>query len=174
MSKVICISGHAQNGKDTTASILKNVLEKDNKSAIILHYADLLKYICKQYFGWDGVKDEHGRTILQHIGTDIIRKKEQDYWVNFIKSFINLFYEEFDYFIIADARFPNEIDLIKRDFDTTHIKVIRENFKSPLSEEQQKHISETALNNYVADLYIYNNGSISDLAKNIEYIKNFI
>lgn len=174
MSKVICISGHAQNGKDTTASILKNVLEKDNKSAIIMHYADLLKYICKQYFGWDGIKDENGRTILQHIGTDIIRKKEPDYWVNFIKSFINLFYEEFDYFIIADARFPNEIDLIKRDFDTTHIKVIRENFKSPLSEEQQKHISETALNNYVADLYIYNNGSISDLAKNIEYIKDFI
>ncbi len=174
MSKVICISGHAQNGKDTTASILKNVFEKDNKSAIIIHYADLLKYLCKQYFGWDGNKDEYGRTILQHIGTDIIRKKEPNYWVNFIKSFINLFYEEFDYFIIADARFPNEIDLIKTDFDVKHIRVIRENFKSPLSEEQQKHISEIALDNYSADLYIYNNGSIEDLTKNIEYIKDFI
>ena len=58
--KVICISGKAQHGKDTTAAILKELLEADGKSVKIAHFADLLKFICKTYFDWDGQKDERG------------------------------------------------------------------------------------------------------------------
>lgn len=50
--KVITISGKAQNGKDTTAGLLKAALEADGYKVLITHYADLLKYICKQFFGW--------------------------------------------------------------------------------------------------------------------------
>lgn len=56
--KVITISGKAQNGKDTTAGLLKAALEADGYKVLITHYADLLKYICKQFFGWDGQKDD--------------------------------------------------------------------------------------------------------------------
>lgn len=49
--KVITISGKAQNGKDTTAGLLKAALEADGYKVLITHYADLLKYICKQFFG---------------------------------------------------------------------------------------------------------------------------
>ena len=73
--KVITISGKAQNGKDTTARLLKDVLEDDGNTVLIAHYADLLKYICKQFFGWDGNKDEQGRHTLQYVGTDVIRKE---------------------------------------------------------------------------------------------------
>ena len=45
--KVITISGKAQNGKDTTAGLLKAALEADGYKVLITHYADLLKYICK-------------------------------------------------------------------------------------------------------------------------------
>lgn len=58
MKKVICISGKAQHGKDTTATILKAALEGRNNKVLIFHYADLLKYLCKEYFGWNGEKDE--------------------------------------------------------------------------------------------------------------------
>ena len=48
--KVICISGKAQNGKDTTANILKGFMEHDNYKVRIIHYADLLKFICRSIF----------------------------------------------------------------------------------------------------------------------------
>ena len=61
-TKVVCISGHARSGKDTVAKILHDQLVKDNTEVLITHYADLLKYICKTFFNWNGKKDEQGRT----------------------------------------------------------------------------------------------------------------
>ena len=58
--KVVCISGKAQHGKDTMASMIKECLEDYGKHVVIVHYADLLKYICRTFFGWDGNKDENG------------------------------------------------------------------------------------------------------------------
>ena len=58
MKKVILISGKAQNGKDTVANILREVLHENGERVLVTHYADLLKYICRNYFEWDGKKDE--------------------------------------------------------------------------------------------------------------------
>ena len=80
------ISGHAQNGKDTVASMIGNDLKKHGYRVLITHYGDLVKYICKTFFNWNGKKDDYGRTILQYVGTDIIRHAEPDYWVEFIVS----------------------------------------------------------------------------------------
>ena len=55
-------------------------------STLIVHYADLLKYMCKTFFGWNGEKDEFGRSLLQRVGTDCIRNVEPDYWVDFVIS----------------------------------------------------------------------------------------
>ena len=138
--KVITISGKAQNGKDTTAGLLKAALEADGYKVLITHYADLLKYICKQFFGWDGQKDDAGRHILQYVGTDIIRQKRPNYWVGFVTSILELFPNEWDYVLIPDCRFPNEIDYLKEaGLDTVNLRVVRKNFKSPLTPEQQVH-----------------------------------
>lgn len=162
--KVILISGKAQNGKDTVATILKDKLSSKKYRILITHYADLLKYICQNYFDWDGVKDENGRRILQYVGTDIIRKENPNFWVDFVSSMLKYFQDNWDYVIIPDCRFPNEIStMIEQGFDTVYLRVVRENFDSPLSEEQQKHPSETALDNYEPDFYIKNNGTIKDM-----------
>lgn len=143
---IICISGKAQNGKDTSAAIFKTELEKLNKKVLIVHYADYLKFICTNYFGWDGKKDIAGRALLQKVGTDIVRKKVPDFWVDSFISVINLFPGEWDYIIIPDTRFLNEINKLKSNlFKTIHVRVKRENFNSPLTKEQQMHPSETAL-----------------------------
>ena len=55
--KVIAISGHARHGKDTVAQMLQKQLQKDGHTVFITHYADLLKYICKTFFGWYVRKD---------------------------------------------------------------------------------------------------------------------
>lgn len=170
--KLICISGKAGHGKDTAAMILKNGLEIDGYNVLITHYADLLKYICRTFFDWNGEKDENGRKLLQYVGTNVVRNKNPDYWVDFVVNIIHLFYDEWDYVIIPDCRFQNEIDLMRKSgFDTTHIRIVRRNFKSPLTIEQQRHPSETALDGCVPDYYIYNDGTISDLRL---YIENWI
>ena len=161
--KVVCVSGKAQHGKDTTAGYLKEFLEAHGKKVLIAHYGDLVKYICKTFFDWDGQKDEKGRTLLQYVGTDKIRAKKPDYWVGFVESILWLFNGEWDYVLIPDCRFPNEIEYMQRNFDVTHIRVVRENFESPLNEEQQNHISETALDNYPPHILVINRWGLNDL-----------
>lgn len=164
MTEFICISGKAQNGKDTTANILAQSLQDCGKKVVIAHYADLLKYICKMWFGWNGEKDDFGRTLLQKVGTDVVRVKRPDFWVDFILDVVELFDGEWDYVIIPDTRFPNELYKLKESgYPMTHIRVVRENFVSPLSAEQQAHISETALDDEKPDLLLVNNGTIEDL-----------
>ena len=113
--KIICISGKAQHGKDTTADLLKGILEQQGNTVVVYHYADLLKFICKSYFNWNGQKDEYGRTLLQHVGTDVVRSKDPDYWVDFAIKFFNLFEHDWNYVLIPDCRFPNEIELMQLD-----------------------------------------------------------
>lgn len=167
-SKIILVSGHAQNGKDTLAEAIKHEYEHHGASVKAVHFADLLKFICRTYFGWNGEKDAEGRRILQYVGTDLVRMRKPDYWVDFVGDFLELFGENLDYVIIPDCRFPNEVTkLAERGFDTVHVRVIRDNFDNRLTEEQKNHPSETALDNFPADIYIHNNGTLDDLYKKV-------
>lgn len=164
MTKILAIGGKAQNGKDTVAAKMKELLEAKGKKVLIIHNADLLKFMAKTMFGWDGQKDDKGRQILQYIGTDVIRKQRPDYWVDFIISVLELFPNDWDYVLIPDCRFPNEIDKYKAtQFETTYIRVVRSNFVSPLTEEQQKHASEVALDNVTPDIILANDGTLDEL-----------
>ena len=153
--KIVCISGKAQHGKDTTAKLLEETLEAQGNRVLIAHYGDLVKYVCKTFFGWDGKKDEKGRTLLQRVGTDKIRAVSPDYWVDFIVSILDIFCDEWDYVLIPDTRFPNEYEIYETyGMDAILLRVVRPNFVSPLTEEQQKHASETALDDYQYDAKI--------------------
>lgn len=162
--RVILISGKAGHGKDTAAGFLKDALEADGYSVLIAHYGDLLKYICRTFFDWDGKKDKLGRTLLQKVGTDTIRMQCPDYWVSFLVNIMTFFPNEWDYVLVPDCRFPNEVEYIRRaGFDVIHLRIIREGFASPLTLGQQTHLSETALDHVPADYYIRNGGSLADL-----------
>lgn len=164
MRNFICISGKAQNGKDTSAEIFKNELAIRGHSVLVIHQADLLKYICKAFFNWNGEKDEAGRTLLQQVGTNVIRKVEPDFWVDFIAKVTGFFKDTWDYIIIPDTRFPNELEKLKADdANVFHVRVIRKDFKSPLTEEQQRHPSETALDGIESDFTLINDKGINDL-----------
>ncbi len=158
-TKVICVSGKAQHGKDTYAKILKEALEKKGKKVLVAHYADLVKYVCSTFFNWDGNKDEAGRTLLQYVGTDVVREQQPNYWVNFLKDMLLFFDGSWDFVIIPDTRFPNEIAIMKDTFPTYHCRVVRYGFESSLTEEQKNHPSETSLDNYPYDILIPNEGA---------------
>ena len=151
--------------------MMREALEADGFSVLITHYGDLVKYVCKAFFNWDGQKDEKGRTLLQFVGTDIIRAQRQDYWVGFVRDMLTFFDGQWDYALIPDCRFPNEIDVMESaGFDVKHVRVRRENFRSPLTLEQQNHPSETALDEIKPDFYVDNNGSLEDLRKAVSQL----
>lgn len=162
--KVITISGHAQHGKDTVAKMLDEKLTNDGHTVLVTHFADLLKYICKTFFGWNGKKDENGREILQYVGTNVIRERNPDYWVSFISDILSYFSDKWEYVIIPDTRFPNEIDRLReKGLDVIHMRVNRDGFINNLTPEQRAHPSETALNDVNPDYFVVNNGSIDEL-----------
>lgn len=161
--KVITISGKAEHGKDTAAMVMKYKLEMQGYSVLICHYADLLKYICTQFFSWDGNKNEEGRSLLQIVGTETIRKKRPEFWVDFIADILELFPDEWDYVLIPDTRFPNEIESMKKKFSTISVRVERPNYENHLTEEQRSHESETALDKYKFDYEIINPGTVNEL-----------
>lgn len=166
-TKIICISGHARAGKDTSAAMMREELEREGYRVLVTHYADLLKFVCQSLFEWDGQKDEAGRYLLQYIGTDVVRKREPDFWVNYVIEMLKLFPNTWDYVLIPDARFPNEVEKLKEaGFDVTHVRISR-SCENNLTERQKAHLSETALNDIVPDVTIENNGSIDDLKQNI-------
>ena len=161
--KVIEISGKSGHGKDETAKILKYKLEKLGNKVMILHFADQLKFIAAKYYDWDFLKDEKGRTLLQVLGVSA-RNKNPHYWVNIIYEIIITFFGDMDYVIIADCRFENEIYYLENQgLDVTTLRVTRLNFENNLTEEQRNHISETELDNYHFDYYIYSENNLDYL-----------
>lgn len=151
--------------------MLKDLLERSGNEVLVAHNAGLLKYICYVFFDWDGAKDESGRSLLQHVGTDVIREKDPDYWVRFIVQMIQWFGERWDYVIVPDCRFPNEIAMFKENgFDTIHIRIHRESDASGLTENQKTHASETSLDDAEFDFCIDNNGSLHQLDMKIRNI----
>ena len=179
MTNIICISGQAGAGKDTAARILRTLLSEGDRSAdktLIAHNADLLKYICEKFFSWNGYKDEAGRSLLQHIGTDVVRAKDPDFWVNFLVNILRLFPDKWDFLIVPDTRYPNEIERFKAaGHPTIHIHIERPGIVSALTQEQREHSSETALADTVPDVTICNDGEVADLpAKLIERLPQII
>ena len=169
MPKLILISGKARNGKDTAAEYFKNKIIEFGKKVAILHYADLLKYLCKQYFEWDGQKDDKGRTILQYVGTNIVRDRNPDFWVKMADEIITNVLFDKDFIIIPDCRFPNEMDYWQdTDYETISLRMIRTNYESELTKAQQWHISEIALDTYRFNWYI-RASSLDELYKQCEY-----
>ena len=169
--RVILISGSARFGKDSTAFMMKELLEKQKKRVLIIHYADNLKLFAKNYFGWSGQKDQKGRELLQWLGTDVIRKNYEDTWVDMVVALLKGIKTLYDYIIIPDVRFPNEIDRMRDNFDCITVRVIRPNFDNGLTEEQRKHPSETALDNYPMEYELINDG---DLEKLLETTRTFL
>ena len=167
--RIICISGKAQHGKDTTANLLRQRLRESGHTVLISHYADLLKYICTTFFGWNGLKDAAGRSLLQYVGTDKIRRQSPDFLVDFLIGFFKIFENEWEYVILPDCRFPNEIERFKEDgFDVTSVRVNRPGYTGNLTPEQMAHPSETALDDFAFDYVLMNNSVLPDLKAKVD------
>lgn len=192
MTKIIAFAGRKQSGKTTCSEfVLKyynGAVEPSNR-ARLYNFADPLKRdICMNILGlsydqcygedtdknkqteitWDGHKLT-AREVMQFVGTDIFRKMKNDVWASATINKIQL--EQPELAIIADCRFPNEVEAIKNAGGL----VIKLN-RNPHNSE---HASETALDqaNYSQqnfDLIVYNE-NISITEQNhiiLNFLKN--
>ena len=170
---IYLISGKARHGKDTTADMIKNYYEKDNKKVITLQYSSYIKEYAKKISNWDGREETKPRELLQQLGTEVIRRNiDSLFFVDAIIKDIKVYSYFFDVIIVSDIRTPEEIDYPKNTFENSYsINVRRTNFEDGLTEEQRKHYTEIALDNYDKfDYIIMNDGSMEDLKNKVEKI----
>lgn len=182
---VFIISGKARSGKDEFSKFASAFLSSFySYDCSQIAFADAVKKAAKDSFDWNGEKDEKGRSLLQWIG-DGGRKFDSNIWVR--KALSKLFNITQYAFItgtsdtkavfITDARYPNEIDEVKR-FGKNHdvkvhaIRVVRAlDFDNGLTPEQKLNTSETALDEYTDyDFTIANIGALEDYHKQIKMI----
>jgi hypothetical protein len=170
--KIIGISGKAGSGKDTAYSLLNNYLQERGYSSIKLSFADKLKESLGILFGFDVNRLSHDfkykesdklddgtmdpacerlgmtrRVIMQKYGTDAMRENfHQDVWIISLELSILRGEHNYDYGILTDARFLNEINFVKR-LNGKMIKIIREGDLNTLTKETS-HLSETDFESY--------------------------
>lgn len=106
---------------------------------------------------------------MQHVGTDIIRRQDKNFWVDFIAKILSWFRSNWEYVIIPDCRFENEIyRFVEQGFNVIHIRVQRDHAPQTLTAEQANHPSETELDNVNPDYLINNQDDIAGLTKRVE------
>ena len=174
LKKIIMLSGKAESGKNYIADMIYLLLSKKGYKSQFIAFADYLKFICKQYLGWNGNKDEDGRTYLQYVGTGVCRQYDDKFFSSKVIEFIKLFGNRWDFIIVTDLRFVSELLDVKSSFDNViTVRVNRPGHESKLTEEQRNNESETELDEYSFDKEIVNDASVVDeVRKFVEELVN--
>ncbi len=117
------------------------------------------------------------RWLLQMVGSEIFRDNiGEDIWCDIVhKKYVEN--SDYDYILISDCRFPNELayfkDCVVKETvsKVTSIKLIRDKAGSNLATEETKmHKSEQHASTMKTDITIDNNGSLKDLYTQLDQI----
>lgn len=99
MKTVILLSGKARSGKDTVFSLMKEYFGE--MACQRFAFADYLKKICKDDFGWDGSKEGQGRDLLITVGQllrdDVVYTNGSFKFGNNYKAIHNLVWGSYSY-----------------------------------------------------------------------------
>lgn len=167
--KIYILSGKSGCGKTQVANYIINYYDKYNKKGISLAYADYLKDYAKRILGWDGKEETKPRTFLQQIGSELIKEHvNKDLVVDRLLDDIEVFSYFYDVIVISDARFIDEINLVKNKYkDSISINIVRDQ-ENKLTLEEKNHDTETSLDSYNDyDHVIKNNGTLTQLEKKV-------
>lgn len=132
MTKIIAFAGKKQSGKTTCSEFVSKVFSSSLLGrSKVYNFADPLKQdICINILGltydqcygtdddknqlvdcfWEG-KQLTAREVMQFVGTNVFRKMQKNVWAS--ATIKKILFDKFDLAIVADCRFPNEVDAIK-------------------------------------------------------------
>lgn len=169
--EIIGLSGYARSGKDSVAKVLV-----EEYGYTRLAFADTLREALYaldpmvtddpdinwsisglvKAMGWDRAKTGYPqvRTLLQRLGTEVGRDLiHPNVWVD--ATFAKM--RDGGKYVISDVRFPNEADAVKQ-WGGEIWRIMR-----PDTGPANDHPSETALDDYLPDVRLYNDGTLDDL-----------
>tara|TARA_B100001769_G_scaffold16909_1_gene11379 strand:- start:533 stop:1117 length:585 start_codon:yes stop_codon:yes gene_type:complete len=186
---IIAFAGRKQSGKTSSCEFVKNLFETSNLGqSKIYNFADPLKQVCIDILGltydqcygtdenknelvdcyWPGIDEQMtAREVMQHLGTDMFRRLQQNVWSAATIRLIEK--EKPDIALIADCRFPNEVDAVKKAGGIV-IKLNRNLYEST-------HTSEIALDDNLYDQSNFDlviDNQDSNLSKKNKTIYNFL
>ena len=169
---IIILSGKARTGKNVVANIIEEYIGKEK--CIQVSYAYHIKDYLKRMNKYDEQNKENYRSLLQEFGADFLLKEiDPKFLINRVREDISVFSYHYDVIIVTDARLVQEIKMPKEEFKNVVTIRITSNRDNELSNEQQKHITETGLDNYSDfDYIIENNTSIEELKNKVIKIMN--
>lgn len=187
---IVAFAGKKQSGKTSSCDFVRhsfhamhNNQQKTSQEieCEIYNFADPLKRMCidilgfteNQCYGTDDNKNEKvncfwpntknqmtAREVLQYVGTDIFRSMQTNVWANATIRKIQKSKEKLS--LIADCRFPNEVEAIKNAGGIV-IKLNRNLYQS-------SHISENSLDDDIYDQsnfdLIIDNSDMTENTKN--------
>lgn len=160
---VIGITGRMHVGKSTLADAVCVACSPAlRQEPCVRAFADKVKEIARA-MGWNGVKDDKGRRLLQLIGTECGRECiHPDIWVRLWRAALPMASVGTTQVVIADdIRFPNEVAAV-RELGGLMVKVVRPGYHG------DGHASET--NDLPADLLIPNAGTIDELRSHGRFV----
>jgi hypothetical protein len=169
---IIGLTGYAQSGKDTIASILvkkygytriafadkiRELLYETNPGLSIGLKGVWLKDLVDEH-GWDSAKQSpQVRRLLQDLGVGARKIFGEGFWVHeAIKTMLNDSRPDLNY-VVTDVRFLNEADMIKANSG----QIWR--IKRLGVDAVNTHVSETEMDGYPVDQIFVNNGTLEDL-----------
>jgi hypothetical protein len=164
---LVLFSGKAGTGKTTSANFLLEWIEA--MGAIDYRkfsFAEKIKSVAKESFGWDSRKDEAGRVLLQDVG-GIGRKYDKNIWVRELYRNVQRNPAVYDFVIVDDWRFPNEL-LYLQDTDRFFISTVRmvapsrETLRGfPASQDKSETSLPASVNDPIYDYVLYNDLDVS-------------
>ena len=132
-TRIIAFAGRKQSGKTSSCDFINSIYQStENATGKIYNFADPLKQLCidilglsyDQCYGTDENKNEvvdcqwpgtdskmTAREVLQYVGTDVFRSMQYNVWAGATIRKIEA--DNFPMALIADCRFPNEVDAVK-------------------------------------------------------------
>lgn len=167
--KIFVVAGKAGSGKGEVARFIKEYYIYKFENTVITEYSKYIKSFAKEMTDWDGTEERKPREFLQNFGVEI-RKDDKYFFTRRMLEDINIYtLNNTDVLVISDARMPDEIDEIKKEYPDMHsIYVVNQFKESKLTPTEQAHITEIALENYPNfDLTIANDGTLEELKQKV-------
>lgn len=131
---IIAFAGRKQSGKTSACDFTSRIFSDTTRSnSCIYNFADPLKKMCMEIFGlsynqcygsddhknelvncvWPDSKSQMtAREVMQYVGTDVFRQMQHNVWAD--ATIRKIQDENLPLSLIADCRFPNEVEAVKK------------------------------------------------------------
>ena len=190
---LVALAGKSGSGKNTLAELLKLHLESEGKTVRLMAFADPIKDICKDIFGYDeySLTTQKGKTVklphnsrtaremMQTIGTDVfVNHFDKDVWIDLLHKRIAECDNDYDVIIVTDVRNIRELESFNRYPNNIKIWISRDTPRNdgtkPVNRFMKlfsdKHITENFNLKDECGIVIKNNKSLLELFKTAGHI----